>query len=65
MSFEAELGPLNQSIGGAKGQIGRNMKNFAIYGLEIRRFRLNFFICSMLYSFLGGPPAFKHQGRAK
>ena len=30
MSFEAELGPLNQSIGGAKGQIGRNMKNFAI-----------------------------------
>ena len=30
MSFEAELGPLNQSIGVAKGQIGRNMKNFAI-----------------------------------
>ena len=30
MSSEAELGPLNQSIGGAKGQIGRNMKNFAI-----------------------------------
>ena len=44
--------------------VGVNFNSFPLL-LEIRRLRLYFFICSMLYSFLGGPPAFKHQGRAK